>query len=167
MTYWVDKHLVPIGACKTALEKARQYPDAQTAWDNWDDGRELLWTLTRCHINDRPKLILCACEIAERVLPLFEAKYPDDNRPRKAIEAVRRCAEDDTEENRIAAHVTSNAAYAAARSAADAAAAAAAADAAARAANAARSAAYAAYAAALSAAGAYADADACGSESQA
>ena len=32
---------------------------------------------------------LIAADFAERVLPLFEAQYPDDDRPRKAIDAVR------------------------------------------------------------------------------
>ncbi|MEK6236886.1 MAG: TIGR02996 domain-containing protein, partial [Planctomycetales bacterium] len=32
---------------------------------------------------------LFAADCAERVLPLFEAVYPDDDRPRKAIEAAR------------------------------------------------------------------------------
>jgi hypothetical protein len=36
---------------------------------------------------------LFACDCAERVLYLFEARYPDDDRPRKAIEIARRYAE--------------------------------------------------------------------------
>ena len=32
---------------------------------------------------------LIAADFAEHVLPLFEADYPDDDRPRKAIEAAR------------------------------------------------------------------------------
>ena len=32
---------------------------------------------------------LIAADFAEHVLPLFEAKYPDDDRPRKAIDAAR------------------------------------------------------------------------------
>jgi len=35
------------------------------------------------------KARLLACEYAERVLPLFEKKYPDDKRPRKAIEMAK------------------------------------------------------------------------------
>ena len=77
---------------------------------------------------------LWAADCAERVLPIFEAKYPNDNRPRLAIEAAR--------------GVDGDAAYAAAAYAAAYAAYAAAADAAARAAaDAADAAAYAAYAA--------------------
>jgi hypothetical protein len=38
---------------------------------------------------DQRTLALWAADCAERVLPIFEAKYPDDDRPRKAIEAAR------------------------------------------------------------------------------
>jgi hypothetical protein len=43
-----------------------------------------------------------AADCAERVLGLFEAKFPDDDRPRKAIEAARACIADPTPENRAA-----------------------------------------------------------------
>jgi hypothetical protein len=35
---------------------------------------------------------LFACDCAESVLPLFEEKYPEDKRPRRAIEVARRFA---------------------------------------------------------------------------
>lgn len=38
---------------------------------------------------DKKVLAAWAAECAERVLPYFEERYPDDDRPRKAIEAVR------------------------------------------------------------------------------
>jgi hypothetical protein len=36
---------------------------------------------------------LFACDCAERLLPIYEKKYPDDKRPRQAIETARRYAE--------------------------------------------------------------------------
>ena len=39
--------------------------------------------------SDQRALALWAADCAERVLPLFEQKYPSDDRPRKAIEAAR------------------------------------------------------------------------------
>ncbi len=81
---------------------------------------------------------------AKQVLALFEEKYPNDKRPREAIEAALRFAEHPTPENR-------DAAYAAACAAANAYAANAAANAAYAAAYAAANA-YAAYAAAANAA---------------
>ena len=38
---------------------------------------------------DQKMLALWAADCAEHVLPYFEAKYPKDDRPRKAIEALR------------------------------------------------------------------------------
>ena len=87
-----------------------------------------------------------AADCAERVLGLFEAKFPDDDRPRKAIEAARACIADPTPENRAAAGAAAGAAGAAWDAAYDAGAAWAAANAA-NAAGAANAAAYAAYAA--------------------
>ena len=37
---------------------------------------------------------------AELVLPLFEKEYPDDDRPRLAIEAAKKCLVDPSEENK-------------------------------------------------------------------
>jgi len=39
--------------------------------------------------SDHKTLGIWAADCAERVLPYFEEKYPKDNRPRKAIEALR------------------------------------------------------------------------------
>ena len=65
-----------------------------------------------------------AADCAERVLGLFEAKFPDDDRPRKAIEAARACIADPTPENRAAAgdaaRYAGDAAWAAAGAAGDA-----------------------------------------------
>ena len=62
-------------------------------------------------IDDRT-LRLFAADVAEMVLPIFEAKYPSDDRPRKAIEAARRCADTDTATS-AAAYAAYAAAYAA------------------------------------------------------
>ena len=65
-------------------------------------------------------LVRWAADCAEHVLPLFTARYPDDDRPRRAIETVRAWARGEASvgEARAAAF----AAHAAARSATDAAA---------------------------------------------
>jgi hypothetical protein len=90
---------------------------------------------------------------AEQVISIYEKKYPNDNRPYKAIEAARKCIENPTDKNKnAAAAAAADAAYAAADADAAAAAAYAAAAAAAYAAYAAAAAAaYAAYAAAADA----------------
>ena len=50
----------------------------------YDDKR---WVFVRSI--DKSKLRLVAADFAERVLHIFESKYPNDDRPRKAIEAAR------------------------------------------------------------------------------
>jgi hypothetical protein len=107
---------------------------------------------------------------AEQVIEIYEKEYPDDKRPREAIEAAKKCIDNPTEENRNASAYTAASAYAtaaytsaasaataAAYAAANAAYAANAASAYANAANAAANAAYAA-ASAATAASAYATA---------
>ena len=59
---------------------------------------------------------LIAADFAERVLPLFEDHYPDDDRPRKAIEAARAFARGEITREQLAA--AGDAAGAAARAAA-------------------------------------------------
>jgi len=46
---------------------------------------------------------LFACDCAERVLPIFEKEYPDDKRPREAIEVSRRYANGKATEKELAA----------------------------------------------------------------
>ena len=103
-----------------------------------------LWVTLRLLPVD--KLSLVAADIAETVLHIFEEKYPNDKRPRLAIEAARN-TEMSLEDKRKAANaadVAADAAADAAVRAAEAAHAARAAHAAVRAADAARAAAYAA-----------------------
>ena len=107
------------------------------------------WMLTECF--DKTQNIKYAIFAAEQVIGIYEAKYPDDNRPRKAIEAAKVYLSNPTTD--AAAYAAANAAYAAAYAAADAAA-----DAAAYAAYAAANAAYAAADAAAYAAADAADA---------
>ena len=104
-------------------------------WANW----------TIIHLMNREQKIQYAVFAAEQVLGLYEKQYPGDDRPRKAIEAARKCIADKSAD---AADAAADAADAAA-DAADAAAAAYVADAA-----------YAAYAARAAARAADAVADA-------
>jgi hypothetical protein len=110
MKHWTEEYLVPLYADRDMVEKANQYDDPQSAWDAWDNGGELLWILARTGAN-RSQRTLCVCDIAERVLHIFEENYPDDKRPRKAIVAARRYAENPNEENRVTAKDAANAIY--------------------------------------------------------
>ena len=89
---WID-FLEQFGVGEENLEKVRKFNTPQEAWDAWDDGSEML-TIPYCYGLHKDRLILCACEIIERAMYLFENKRPNDKRPREALEAARRYAED-------------------------------------------------------------------------
>jgi hypothetical protein len=71
-------------------------------WANWVIVR--LMTKEQC--------VKYAIFAAEQVIGIFEAKYPDDDRPRKAIEAARKYLENPSKENREAAAAAAADAYA-------------------------------------------------------
>jgi len=78
---------------------------------------DALWSL-RCTIEDsRAFRIEFACRCAERVLHFYEEKYPNDDSPRKAIEAARVCITDNTSAAQSAAQSAACAAESAAQSA--------------------------------------------------
>lgn len=82
--------------------------------------RDAVWAL-RCF--DYMDWCLFACEVAESVLPIFEKKYPKDDRPRKALQAIRdykagKITKQDLSAAYDAAYAASAAAYDAAASAA-------------------------------------------------
>jgi hypothetical protein len=131
------------GAEGVSLVKTTMQKDLQ--WANWLVAR----------LMTHKQQIDYAIYAAEQVIGIFEAKYPDDKRPRQAIDAAKAYLKNPTEKNKVAAHVAyaAHAAYEAACAAYDAAhdAADAAACAAYDAAGAAAHAAYAAYEAACAA----------------
>ena len=111
------------------------------------------WLIVR--LMEKTERVQYAIFAAENVLRIFEKKYTNDDRPRKAIEAAKNYLNNQSEENKMAADAADAAAAAAAYAVADAAADAAAyaaADAADAAAYAVAAAAYAAAAAAAAAA---------------
>jgi hypothetical protein len=111
-------HLVELRACKEAREWA-DGKTAQEAWDTCDRADWLLWWVARAKPDAKRDIVRVACKIARLVL-----KYvpQGEERPRLAIEAAERWADDPTEANLIAvrqAHAAA-AAYAAADAYADA-----------------------------------------------
>ena len=148
-----ESWLVEKGACVDGVARFISQPIS--------DGKELVealiadkkldwanWLIVR--IMDYKRYVSYAVYAAEQVIDIYEKKYSNDKRPRKAIEAAKKCIKNPSKENKAAAHAAAYAAYAA-HAAAYAAYAAYAAHAAAYAANAAyaaaNAAAYAAYAA--------------------
>ena len=81
-------------------------------WANWDARRGAISAARDLLDETLPARV--AADWADRVLPLWEAKHPDDDRPRKAIEAARAWAECPCDEHTKAAAAAYAAAYAAA-----------------------------------------------------
>jgi hypothetical protein len=140
--------------CTAGYQWARENNIASLseAFAKLERGDWWLWLADAYGMNlDKPRLVAFAADCAERLLLKFEERYPDDMRPRRAIEAARAWVTCPSPEMQQAARTASDAASAAAAdaaaayAAADAAAAYAASDAAAAAAD--DAAAYAAYAA--------------------
>jgi hypothetical protein len=77
--------------------------EKQLDWANWLVARLL----------GRKDKIRYAIFAAEQVIGMYEKQYPDDKRPRLAIEAARVVLKHDTEANRSAAHAAAHAAHAA------------------------------------------------------
>lgn len=82
---------------------------------------DAIWTL-RCTVEPSENIqIEFACRCAEHVLHFYEDKYPNDDRPRKAIEKARACITDKSQAARDAAWAARDAAREAAWAAAGAA----------------------------------------------
>ncbi len=81
--------------------------------------KDAIWCLK---VLDYRDYCLFLADVAESVLPIFEAKYPDDKRPREAVEGIRAWHNGNinTKELRILANAAFDAAYAAYNAAADA-----------------------------------------------
>lgn len=79
-------------------------------------GEDRIWVLTRRGMIPEMQQHEFACRCAESVLHIYEAQYPDDKRPRTAIETKRRWMRGEATDEEL------DAAWAAARAAASAAA---------------------------------------------
>ena len=84
--------------------------------------KDAVWAL--CAVNDQDKVRLFRADVAESVLHIFEKECPEDDRPRKAIEAIRKFVQKEIskEELKSAAYAADTATYAACTAAAEAAA---------------------------------------------
>ena len=69
------------------------------------------WLVVR--VMNRNQKIMYAVYAAKQVIDIFEKKYPNDKRPRQAIEMAIKCIKNNTEKNRSNA-AAADAAYAAA-----------------------------------------------------
>ena len=134
------QQLLDLKPCRRGLAFAESCDfDFIKIYETCERGDWLIWLLRKTNTITKIQAVLLACECAEHVLIFFEAKHPNDKRPRQAILAAREWAKNPTEENRLicrtaaaaaaaayaaayaaAAHAASSAAYAAAYAAYDA-----------------------------------------------
>ena len=84
--------------------------------DHWEWAN---WLIVR--VMTRPQYLAYAIFAAEQVIEIYEKKYPDNKRPRKAIDAAKAVLIKDTPETRAAAGAAGAAAWAARAAAGDAA----------------------------------------------
>jgi hypothetical protein len=87
------EYLESLNPCKNRFDHYLTY------YSNWQGSLEEFLDLSELTHEDkkwvfirsipREKLQLLAADFAERVLHIYESKYPNDDRPRKAIEAAR------------------------------------------------------------------------------
>ena len=88
MKHW-SNYFAKRDACKDALVGVEKYPTFQSWWDDCQRADWMLWGLSRLNpvpIEFWKSVVMCA----RSVLPNFESVFPDDNRPRKAIETRER-----------------------------------------------------------------------------
>jgi hypothetical protein len=121
--HWLDP-IRTLEPCRAALEWLATQPDAATAWATCERGDWMLWLAGR-YVGEpgsdaRRPLALAACACARLALPVFEARHPDDQRPRQAVETAEAWARGapgvtlDTVRASSAAYATYASAYAAA-----------------------------------------------------
>ena len=101
--------LTELGACAEAVKWAgRKTP--KKAWETCKRGDWLLWIADKLNVG-RKLLVLAACACARTALKYVPA---GEERPRLAIEAAERWADNPTEKNKAAAWAAGDAAWAAA-----------------------------------------------------
>jgi len=98
--------LEKINTCREAIELFKQ----QDKTDDIEILNELIrqdrlcwanWLIVR--LMKYKEYVSYAVYAAEQVIDIYEEKYPDDKRPRKAIEAAKRCIKNPSRRNKTAA----------------------------------------------------------------
>ena len=118
-----NRYLQAIGACKDAREQFRKELNGGrslsvsrvfTRLKQIDRMDWANWLIVR--LMTHKQQIRYAIYAAEQVISLYEEKYPEDKRPRQAIEAARLCLDNPSGENKAAAWSAATSAESAAES---------------------------------------------------
>jgi hypothetical protein len=86
------------------VDQIKKLAEHRFSWANW--------LIVR--IMSYEQYVSYAIFAAEQVIGIYEKKYPEDKRPRKAIEAAKECLKDPSGKNKKAAYAAAGDAYAAA-----------------------------------------------------
>lgn len=105
-------NLQEMNPCSEAMEWVKTQPDLKTAWENCERADWMLWFARQKGLVKKVKSVKLACAFARRVTSIFENKYPNDLRPRQAIDAALNWVKNPIEENRNAAYAAYAYAYA-------------------------------------------------------
>ena len=97
------KLLQSLNACQECIDLVASYDDKEAEAvvsqliedEHWN---YVSWLLPR--LMSYKGYVSYAVFAAELMLPIWEKEYPDDARPRQAIEAAKRCIDDPSEENK-------------------------------------------------------------------
>ena len=113
------KKLEELNACQEARKafpkKWGKEVDSLTLLKSLRDRNNYIWAnWLIVRIMTRKQYLSYAIFSAEQVLDIYEKKYPNEKRPRLAIEAAKKVLEQNTKENKDAAYASASAADAAA-----------------------------------------------------
>src|ERR1035441_9472709 len=87
--------------------------DWKKMWRTCERSDWLFWALNQTQILTKKQSVEIAIAYARHTLPIFEEKYPEDLRPRKAIEAAENWLRDPSAESAARAESSASAAWAA------------------------------------------------------
>ena len=111
--------ILALNPCREGLVFAESCDfDAVKIWNTCPRGDWMIWLLRKTQSIDKQTSVKLACLCAERVLSIYESKYPDDKRPRLAIEAAKAWADNPTDEKLALVKLAADEAWKARRSAA-------------------------------------------------
>ena len=95
--------LTDMGACSDGKAFAEQFATLQEAWNACQEPAWMIWYARRRLDLPKADYVRIAVFAAEKALPIFETRKPDDKRPRAAIDAAKKWIAEPSEENRRAA----------------------------------------------------------------
>ena len=92
-----------IDNCQESLDYVASQPSLADAWENCERPDWLLAFARKARIASKEQFVRIAIGEAEAVLHIWTTRFPDDDRPQKAIQAAKDWIDDQTSGTRAAA----------------------------------------------------------------